>query len=80
MATQSNPKIQTTEDLRDDVLQIRQDLRNGKISNAVARTLIQAAKVAMDTLSLEIKAKQLGCDFESVHLHYEDRPTVAPKH
>jgi hypothetical protein len=76
MTNQSNPKIKTTEDLRDDILQIRQDLREGKIANAVARTLIHAAKVALDTIAVEMKAKQMGCDFNAVQMHQEDRPTV----
>lgn len=62
-----------TEDLRDDVLQIRADLRAGKISNAVARTLLYGAKTAVDTLKLEIEAARLGCAFDTVPLHEAER-------
>lgn len=62
-----------TEELRDDVLKIRDDLRAGKISNAVARTLLYGAKIAVDNLKIEIEAARLGCEFHAVALHDADR-------
>jgi hypothetical protein len=79
MAT-SNKQILTTQDLRDDVLQIRQDLREGKITNAIARTLIHSAKVALDSVMIEMRAKQLGSGFEAVHLHESERMSAATAH
>lgn len=66
-------KITNTEHLRDDVEQIRADLRAGKISNTVARTLIMAAKSELDSLKLEIEAARLGSDFRSVEFHEDER-------
>lgn len=65
--------LSTTQELREDLLAIRQELRNGTLSNAVARTLLQGAKFALDTLRLEMDVARLGCDFGSVNLRQEDR-------
>lgn len=56
--------MKDSETLRLDVLAIRADLRNGKLSNAVARTLLYGAKVAIDTWKIEIEASRLGCDIQ----------------
>lgn len=66
-------KVPDTEEMRDDVLQIREDLRSGKLSNAVARTLLYGTKIAVDTLKIEMDAARLGCDFHAVALRDEDR-------
>lgn len=63
----------TTEKLRDDVLEIRKQLRAGTISNTVARSLIMAAKVELDTLKAEMEAARLGAAFETVQYHSNDR-------
>jgi len=63
----------STEDLRNDVLMIGEELRNGTISNAVARTLLHRAKIALDTLRTEIDVARLGCDFRSVDMAEERR-------
>jgi hypothetical protein len=68
--------MKDTQELRSDVLQIRQDLRDGKISNQVARTLLFGAKTAVDTLKLEMDAAKLGCDFRPVAMNQEDRPSI----
>lgn len=58
----------STEELRDDVLRIRADLRAGNISNTVARTLLNGAKIALDTLRAEMEATRLGAIFNDVHM------------
>jgi hypothetical protein len=63
----------TTEKLRDEVLTIRRELRAGAISNTVARSLIMAAKVELDTLKAEMEAARLGAAFESLEYHSNDR-------
>lgn len=65
--------MQTTETLRDDILKIRDDLRAGRITNTVARTLISAAKEALASLKLEIEAARLGAGFSAVELSEKDR-------
>lgn len=75
----SNPKISNTEQLRDDVLSIRQELRDGKVSNSVARTLLQGAKIALETLKAEMEASRLGADFKAVELHEEVRAEQKPR-
>lgn len=65
--------ISTTQELRDDLLKIRQDLREGKISNSVARTLIVGAMAAMKTLLAEMEVAKMGCAFSQVQMHEEDR-------
>lgn len=63
----------TTEMLRDDVLQIRKDLRSGALSNSVARTLLVGAKIALDTLRAEMEATRLGAAFQPIEFHSADR-------
>jgi hypothetical protein len=58
----------STEDLRKDVLEIRAQLRAGTLSNAVARTLLVGAKIALDTLRVEMDAARLGCEFGAIDL------------
>jgi hypothetical protein len=69
----------TTEKLRDEVLAIRRELRAGAISNTVARSLIMAAKVELETLKAEMEAARLGAAFESVEYHSTDRPKTSPR-
>lgn len=63
----------TTEEVRSNVQEIGQALRAGTISNAVARTLLQEAKVTLDSLKLEMEAARLGCTFRAVSLNEADR-------
>lgn len=67
------PTLKDTQAMRDDVLEIRAALREGKLTNTVARTLIMASKVVYDSLKLEIEAARLGADFKAVDFHQEDR-------
>lgn len=62
-----------TEKLRDEVVEIRQLLRDGKISNAVARSLILAAKTELESLKAEMEASRLGAMFGPVEYHSADR-------
>lgn len=59
--TPTNTKL-----LRDDVLKIREDLRAGIITNAVARTLLAGAKIAIDTMKVEAAVATLGTDLKTV--------------
>lgn len=63
----------TTEKLRDEVLTIRKKLMEGTISNTVARSLIMAAKVELDTIKAEMEAARLGAAFDAVSYHSSDR-------
>jgi hypothetical protein len=69
--------MKSTEELRDDIMQIRKDLRSGVLSNAVARTLLQGAKHALETTRLEMEAQRLGCEFTPVYFKQEDRAAAA---
>jgi len=71
--------MKTTEQLRDDVLNIRTELRAGKLSNSVARTLLVAAKIALDTLKAEMEASRLGAAFNPVDFHASDRNKERPR-
>jgi hypothetical protein len=66
--------MKTTEDLRNDVIKIRDQLEAGTISNAIARTLIFGSKIVLDTLKVEMEAARLGTSFSAVHFDEEDRP------
>lgn len=71
--------IETNEDIVADVLEIRQLLREGKMSNTVARTLISGSKVAIQGMKLGLLAKQVGIDFAPVHYQDEKRKEAAAK-
>jgi hypothetical protein len=62
-----------TEKLRDEILEIRTQLRDGSIANNVARSLILAAKVELDTLKAEMEAARLGVSFQSIDYHGAER-------
>lgn len=74
----NNFTIKDTEALRADVLHIREELRAGRMSNATARTMLYGAKVAIETVKLEMAAKQIG-HYNKLPMAEEDR-TVAKSH
>lgn len=59
---------ETTEDLRNSIMQDLVDLRAGKINNAQARTRAIVVRAVIDTISVEIAAAQLGRSFEPVRI------------
>jgi hypothetical protein len=65
--------IENNEDIVEDVLDIRKLLREGKMSNGVARTLIMGSKVALSGMKLGLLAQQMGVDFEPVYYKDEKR-------
>ena len=65
--------IPTTTTIMQDSDKIGQDLRAGKISNPVARTLLEDLKVKLKALSLEAEFSKLGCEIQAVALYAEDR-------
>lgn len=68
----------STEALRSDVLQIRSDLADGKMTTSVARTLLLGAKIALDTLRVEMEAKKMGSNFGAVMLSEAERDRPQP--
>lgn len=55
-----------TEELGRDVMEIARAVRDGTLSNPIARTLLGAAKIRLDTLRMEMDAARLGSSFSSV--------------
>lgn len=68
----------TTEELRNSVFEIGKQLREGRISNPIARTLLHEAKIALDTLRIEMEATRLGADFSAVFFKATDRNGSRP--
>ena len=70
-----------TETLRDEIAQLRVKLQEGKISNAVARSIILAARFELESLKAEMEAVRLGSDFSAVNYHASERNAekTAPK-
>lgn len=62
-----------TSDIVKEVLELGADLRAGKISNPVARTLLLRAKMAFDGVRIEMEAARMGCEFSSVILDAKER-------
>lgn len=58
--------ISNTKDTRDQAHKIYLDLVAGTISNQSARARLQALKVGLETIKVEIQAAQLGQDFDAV--------------
>jgi hypothetical protein len=52
--------VKTTEDLRNELVQIGDDFRAGKISKPVARTLLRCAEFALASLRVEMDAEHRG--------------------
>lgn len=65
--------LRDTEKLRDEIAELRDQLRAGKISNAVARTLILAARFELESLKAEMEAARLGTSFQALTYHAQDR-------
>lgn len=63
----------TTEDLGNDVMEIARSVRDGSLSNTVARTLLNAAKLRLDALKMEMEAARLGANFGTVKLAESER-------
>jgi hypothetical protein len=59
--------------LRDEIATLREHLREGKISNSVARSIILAARFELESLKAEMEAVRLGSSFGPVAYHASDR-------
>lgn len=68
--------MKTTQDLRNNVIAIGEQLKAGKISNAEARTLLYVAKITLDTLRTEMAATQIGTAFGAIELDADDRMKI----
>jgi hypothetical protein len=66
-------EIRDTEKLRDEIADLRDKLRDGKISNSVARSIILAARFELESLKAEMEAVRLGSSFGPVSYHSEHR-------
>lgn len=65
--------VRTTTTIMKACDQIGRDLRDGKISNPVARTLLEDLKTQLKALALEAEFTKLGCEVKAVALYAEDR-------
>lgn len=64
--------LQSTADLRKHLRQTIHDMQKGKISNAAARTRINAIRAFLDTLKVDIAAVQLGRDVPALSFGAEE--------
>lgn len=72
----SKPTLRDTEKLRDEIADLRVALREGRISNAVARSIILAARFELESLKAEMEAVRLGTAFGPVAYRAEDRARI----
>jgi hypothetical protein len=63
----------TNEDIMRDTIDIKNLLREGKLTNPVARTLLAANRDVLHGLKIGILAKQLGASIDPVYLYDDQR-------
>ncbi len=65
--------FKTTEDLRNAMVKLYDDIEAGKVTNSQARTRAYVAKTIVDTLKVEITAAALGKNIDALAFTQSER-------